>query len=125
MLARSWFHALISLLLISSLVSVAKAQTTFGSLEGTVTDENEGRVPGVSITVTNTETSISRVAVTDDRGFYRVSNLPVGIYDVRAKFQGFAPVVESGVPLRINQTGKVDFVLKVSNLEETITIEGN
>ncbi len=99
MSARSWFPKLISLLLISTLVSLAKAQTTFASLEGTVTDQSEGRVPGVSITVTNTETNISRAAMTDDRGFYRVSNLPVGIYDVRAEFHGFAPVVESGVSL--------------------------
>src|SRR5262249_12006721 len=102
----------------------AKAQTTFASLEGTITDQSEGQVQGVSITVTNRETNISRAAVTDDRGFYRASNLPVGIYDVRAEFPGFAPIVQSGVVLEINQTGKVNFALKVSNVEEAIIVEG-
>src|SRR5262252_8531442 len=91
------------LLLIPSGVSLAIAQSTFASLEGTVVDQTEGRVSGVSITIQNLETNISRVTPTDNRGFYRALNLSVGTYRVTAQMAGFATEVEREVSLEINQ----------------------
>jgi len=112
-----------SLLLIFLSVALATAQTTFGSLEGVVVDQSDARVSGASITVINLETNIARMVITDDRGFYRVPNLAVGIYTVKAQRSGFATAAENVVPLEINQTRVVNLLLKVSGPEETIAVQ--
>src|SRR5262244_24635 len=123
MSARShclWLLTLVAFTL-SLLPVPAAAQTTFGSLEGSVFDQSEARVPGAVITITNLQTNIRRIVISDDRGFYRAPNLPVGTYSIKAQLAGFA-TVEVETRLDINQTGVVNLFLKVSGTEETITV---
>ena len=99
----------------------ATAQTTFGSVEGSVIDQSEARVPGAVITITNLQTNLRRIVISADRGFYRAPNLPVGTYRIKAQMAGFA-TVEAETRLDINQTGVVNLFLKVAGPEEIITV---
>ena len=59
------------------------AQTTGAVLQGTVSDEQGGVLPGANITVVNVETGWSRESVADARGWYRAAALPPGRYEIR------------------------------------------
>ena len=54
------------------------------TLNGTVTDSTGGVLPGVTITATHTATGNTFVAVTDERGGYRIP-LRVGMFKVDAE----------------------------------------
>jgi hypothetical protein len=55
---------------------------------------------------------------------YRLSALPVGIYDVTAELQGFTTVSKQGVEVNVAQIQNVDFPLKVAQLAETVNVTG-
>ena len=65
-----------------------------------------------------------RSTVTDDRGEYRLSELRPGMYTVTFSLAGFSTLKRDGLELRTNFTAQVDVELKVSQLEETITVTG-
>src|SRR5918996_6043836 len=61
----------------------AWAQGT-AQLSGTVRDESGAVLPGVTVTVTQTDTGLIRTTVTDETGGYRLTNLPIGPYQLEA-----------------------------------------
>ena len=63
------------------------AQQTTGKIEGTVSDQAGAPVANAQVFVVGT----SFGAVTNDKGYYFVNNVPVGTYSLRAQFIGFAP----------------------------------
>jgi hypothetical protein len=65
------------------------AQNITGRISGTVKDSSGGVIPGVSVTVANEGTNITRSAVTDEQGFYVMTSLPVGNYSVGVEQPGF------------------------------------
>ena len=101
------------------------AQSTTGSFQGTVKDEQGAVVPGATVTVRNVDTNARRVAVTDSQGRWRVPNLPVGNYEVSLDLVGFAGVVRSGLTLALNQDAVVDLSLWAATVTETITVEAD
>src|ERR1043166_5427300 len=58
------------------------AQLSSGRISGTVTDTSGAVIPGASITVTNQATELSWKVTSDSKGFYMVTNLPSGAYNV-------------------------------------------
>ena len=80
------------LALILALPVMARAQSLAagGAIEGTVTDESGGVLPGVNVTIRNMGTGIVRETQTDAKGVYRAPLLPVGTYEVTAALTGFA-----------------------------------
>jgi hypothetical protein len=117
------FHlALVAAVLL--IASSASAQQDAGIL-GIVTDESGAILPGVTVTVTGPALQVPSVAaVTDSRGEYRMTPLPIGTYTVEYALQGFAAVKREGIRLTVGFTAKVDVQLKVGSLEETITVSG-
>jgi hypothetical protein len=104
--------------------AAASAQTTGATLLGTVADEQGAVLPGVTITVVNTETGRNRVAVTNERGYYRVGALPPGKYEMKVEMSGFSREVRSGMTLTIGQEATVNVTLKLSSVQETVTVTG-
>jgi carboxypeptidase family protein/TonB-dependent receptor-like protein len=104
--------------------ALAAAQGTTGSISGTVADESKSVLPGVTITVTNVDTGLERVQVSDTDGRYRVLNLPPGTYSVKAELQGFAPVLRSDIVVAIGKDVLANVELKVKGLTEQITVTG-
>src|SRR5436309_1766039 len=98
---------------------VAFAQTV-AQLGGTVLDESGGALPGVDVSVTQTDTGFTRAAVTDSRGEFSIPSLPVGPYKLSAKLSGFSTFEQSGIVLRVGETRSVNPVLKLGNISETI-----
>jgi hypothetical protein len=100
----------------------AGAQVISGTVEGRVKDAQGGVLPGVTITITNTDTRATSVATTTSDGLYRVPFLSPGTYDVRAELSGFRTETRTGAVVRVNESAVVDFDLTVAAVSETITV---
>ena len=64
------------------------AQAT-AQISGTARDQSGAVLPGVEVTVTQTETGIIRNTVTNETGSYVLPNLALGPYRVEASLPGF------------------------------------
>jgi hypothetical protein len=118
---RFWVVAV----LLSS-ASPAFSQTAAqANIIGVVTDESGAVLPGVGVTATSASLQVGTVsAVTDGNGEYRLSNLPLGIYEVSYALDGFQAVKRSGVRLTAGFTAQLDIPLKLGSLNEAITVSG-
>ena len=95
------------------------------SIIGTVTDDTGGAMPGVTITATSPSLQVPSVtAVTDERGEYRITPLPIGLYSLDYELSGFSTVKRDAVRLTVGFTARIDVALKVGGLEESITVSG-
>ena len=118
-LLRIWSISAAVLLLTSVLVW---AQAT-AQLAGTVRDDSGGVLPGVTVTATQTDTGLTRTAVTDGTGTYAMVNLPTGPYQLEVSLQGFRTYVQTGIVLQVGATPTINAVLGLGALEETVTVE--
>jgi hypothetical protein len=109
-----------SIVLLTS--ALAWAQAT-AALNGRVTDESGAVLPGVTVTVTQTDTGFMRTAVTEGDGVYALPNLPTGPYRLEVALQGFKTYVQTGIVLQVGATPTINAVLGVGNLEETVAVE--
>src|SRR5207245_3975211 len=83
------------ILLLSFTTAWAQAVST-AQINGTVKDQGGLALPGVTITVTQTATGLTRTAVTDPTGSYVLQNLPIGPYQLEAPLQGFRTYQQNG-----------------------------
>jgi hypothetical protein len=112
-----------ALLVLLACVSAAAQQTT-GNVAGRVVDQQSAAVPGVTVTAKSPSTGFIRSEVTDVEGVYRLTALPVGVYEVTAELQGFATVSKKDVIVDVSTTVSIDFSLRVAALAETINVTG-
>ncbi len=111
----------IALLLLAA--PAAHAQKTTGDITGTVSDSTNALLPGATITAVCADTNLTRTAISDSSGGFRIAELPVCTYRVTAELQGFKSVSRE-TPLNANAVAKVDFKLEVGAMSETVTVEG-
>ena len=100
------------------------AQTTTGSIVGTVTDRTGAVVPVAAVSVTNTDTGISTKTLTDSSGNYVVTPLPVGHYSVTVEAKGFKKSVNGGITLNLQDRIGVNVVLELGQVTETVEVAG-
>jgi hypothetical protein len=99
----------------------ALAQVARANVGGVVTDQTGARLPGVTVTVTNSANGTSQVLVTGVEGHYRAVALQPAPYEIVAELAGFAPVRRS-LTLTVGADATVDFQLTVATLQETVTV---
>lgn len=98
------------------------AQSTTGEIAGTVTDPTGAAVPGVGITFTNENTGEVKVVESGATGDYLATQLQVGTYQASVQSEGFRTVERPGIALSALQSLRVDFVLELGQVTETVTI---
>jgi hypothetical protein len=111
------------LLLFTAAFASAQAVST-AQINGGVKDSGGLALPGVTVTMTQTETGLVRSVVTSDTGAYIITNLPVGPYRLEASLQGFRTYAQTGIVLQVNANPTLNVTLQVGALAETITVEG-
>ena len=77
------------------------AQESFGRILGTVTDSSGAVMPGVNVSVTDTERGVTRALVTDAAGAYDAPNLTPGTYRVRVEAPGFKVLERQSIALGV------------------------
>src|SRR6266436_3031051 len=99
-----------------------RAQITSSTMYGQVTDATGAAVPGAQVSVSNTDTNLTRALETNSAGEYRIELLPVGSYRVEITKAGFKKVVLAGVVLQINVPARVDAMMQLWNVSKSITV---
>ena len=121
---KNIFLSLTLVLLLSGTMPALMAQSSAGTISGTVTDTTGGVLPGVEVRITKVDTGQTRLAITGDEGRYSAPQLAVGIYEVRAELAGFQTSVQPGVQLQIGQEALVNLTLEIGSISEEVIVSG-
>lgn len=113
---------LILALLVVMIPIAATAQVDKGIIEVAAVDDSGAVIPGVTVTLRDPATGASSFAVTGANGIARFAGLAPGSWSMKAELEGFAPVEQAGIVLRVGQTNKLSVVLK-PQASEAITVE--
>ena len=74
-----------------NLPSLLQAQGLTGQITGTVTDSSDARLPGVTVTIRNVGTGLTRETQTGSDGVFIFPDLLAGTFDLSVSLQGFKP----------------------------------
>ena len=123
-LTRFTLKAALALAIVAALIAPlpASAQTLYGSITGTVTDQQGAPIPGAAVMATNTGTGLKVEAVTDTSGAYTFRNLLPGVYDLNASLEGFRALNQTGLRVSAGNPVRVDLKLEVGTLAETVNV---
>lgn len=103
---------------------MAAAQLRQAELSGTVTDESGGVLPGVTLTATHVATQQTRTTVSDASGRFLFAALPVGVYEIRAELDSFAPTIVRDYRLQVGDSARLEVRMQLRTLEESVTVSG-
>ncbi len=98
------------------------AQVLYGSLVGNITDPSGAVVPGASVSITHQETGHVREALSNDAGHYTFPAIQTGTYEIKVSKEGFRTLTRSGVRVTLNVVNRIDVVLEVGAVTETLTV---
>jgi len=111
------------LLLIAATSAIA--QSTFGSILGTVHDSSGAVVEGAQVTLVNAGTSSSRILVSDSTGSFGFKNIDVGSYTLTVGATGFEKESLPEIELTARETRRLDVVLKPGSENQTVMVLDN
>src|SRR5271170_2633858 len=125
MLAMRLFRFVLGLCLLTSVASLSFAQNTNATdIRGTATDASGAVLPGVTVTVLNNDTGVSRVFVTNSDGLYDTNSILPGTYTVTFTKDGFQKLVKNSIVLQVGLS-TVDGAMKVGSVTEEIVVTSN
>ena len=99
------------------------SQTTAG-LTGALTDSSGAVMPGVKVTLVNTETGAQREVTTNDSGIYGFTALQPGLYKLTFQQTGFAQETREGIRLEVNQVVRADVSMRPGAIAENVEVTG-
>src|SRR5258706_14041920 len=102
--------------------SATADDTSKGAISGSVVDSTGAVVPGATVTISGPIGD--RVAVTDSKGNYTVSNLIPGKYAVKATLTGFKTASASDVTVYVGKDVSVKLTLNTGDISETVEVVG-
>jgi hypothetical protein len=94
-------------------------------VSGAVKDQTGAVLPGVEVTMTQTETGLKRTTVTDETGSYSLPSLPVGPYRLEASLPGFRLYAQTGIVLQVNSNPAINIVLQVGQVSDEVEVQAN
>ena len=103
----------------------AGAQQATAQLLGSVKDTTGAVVPGVTVTLRNAQTNVSRSTTSDKDGAYLFTLVAIGTYEVTAEHSGFRKFLQKGITLDVNQNGRLDVTLQVGRGTEVVEVTAN
>src|SRR5712691_9487311 len=114
------------LALVLTMAGTAPAQNiTSSSIDGVVTDDTGGALPGVTVTITSPALQVPQIVqTTDNQGHYRFIDLPRGTYQLRFELQGFDPLVRQGLTVNAGFAARINVSMKIGSVQETVTVSG-
>src|SRR3954465_9911502 len=90
------------------LCSAAYAQTSAGSLGGTITDPNGASIPDARVVATNATTGAKQEVLSTDAGLYLFPVLPVSMYSITVEKPGFKRLHRQNIEIRVAQRLDMD-----------------
>ena len=111
-------------LLFVCLCTLVTAQTPIGTLEGQVTDPAGALVSNAEVSVHNSQTGLTRTVHSSHQGTYHFSDLPIGLYLLEVKTQGFAPYSATSIRLDIGQVVSWPVQLQIASEHSVVNVSG-
>src|SRR3954469_4615463 len=119
----SWAHRLaVAACVLAVQEGASAAQRQTAGLEGTVQDATGAAVANAAVTIRDADTNLTRTTQTDSFGTFRLSDLPIGTYEVRVSSSGFTRNRHAGVTLAIGQTARMLIVLRPAGVVEEVSV---
>jgi hypothetical protein len=113
---------LVIVVLCAAYAELGSAQTSRGTVTGTVKDPNGAVIPGATVSLTNVATNVSRETMTTDEGIYRFDAVDLGTYNLSFTAAGFGKIDRTDLNVLANQTAVVDVDLRVGGVEASISV---
>jgi hypothetical protein len=122
---KSIFTVFVSVLLASAMTCGEVWAQATAQITGAVRDQSGAVLPGVEVTAIQTDTGISRNAITNETGSYVLPNLSVGPYRFEATLPGFRTFVQTGIVLQVNSNPVINVVLELGQVTEQVEVQAN
>src|SRR2546423_7780114 len=107
-----------SLALFSAVVLFGQMAT----VTGVVTDSAQAVMPAVAITIRNIETNIARTIQSNHEGYFTITNLPPGKYELVAGKEGFRTYRETAIVLEVGQEMRIPVMLTVGAVSDSVSV---
>src|SRR5436853_3148650 len=102
--------------------ALAQADSTTADLGGFVRDPAGAVVPGATVTARNPATNDVHTAVSNGEGFYQLTKLPPGAYEVSVEAKNFKKANIPSVTLTVGQAADLDVPLEVGTINDVVTV---
>src|SRR5258708_4233798 len=89
---------------------------------GTVRDPTGSVIVKASVVLRNVDNNQAYKTTSNSTGFYILTSVPPGNYELTAEFQGFAKYSQTGIVMRVAQTATIDVSLKVAGSTQEVTV---
>lgn len=122
-LSRSLWVTLVCLTSVLFLVPRAQGQAAYGTIIGTVTDPSEAAVPGAKVTATDKNKGTSSSTTTNASGYYTITNLTPGNYQLTVEVKGFKTFIQDNLPVIVGTSTALNITLQVGAVGETVTVD--
>jgi hypothetical protein len=119
---KKFIYTFIFIFLIFSASGSLRAQTTNGSIEGSVTDQSGGAVAGASVTARNMDTGLTQATTTTQAGIYSLPNLPPGRYSVTVEAPNLKKFAQEGVTVTTGTAISLNIPMQLGAVSESVTV---
>ncbi len=100
-----------------------QAQQSTADVIGTVTDASGGVLPGATVTLTNTDTNISRTTETTGSGDYTFTLVQVGTYSIKVEAKGFKTFLAPSLAVASGDRARVDAPMEVGDVTQSVEVQ--
>ncbi len=116
-----WTRIALTLALVLGGPALLLGQVT-SAIQGQVTDASGAAVAGAAVKATNEDTGVVRAASTAGDGYYRISDLLAGRYQIRVELPGFKTFVRGDLNLTAEAVVGLNIALEVGEITESVTV---
>src|SRR5437879_9141794 len=100
----------------------AHAQSTYGTIVGSVVDSSGAAITDANVTLTNLGTSEKRTQSSGSDGLFTFVNLFPGQYRIDVEKQGFKHLTRSPITVEVQQTSRVEATLQVGEVSQVVEV---
>jgi hypothetical protein len=119
-LKRAW--TTLAAIAVFAIALTMHAQSTSGTIYGTVTDPSGAAIPGCTVKAVDTATGVAQTTVTNESGDYTFSTVNPGDYSVSTTGTGFKTQTQTGIRVAANENIHVGFKLPIGNATEVVSV---
>jgi hypothetical protein len=120
-MSRKTFGGTLALIFVWALALPANAQLQRGTIYGTLTDNTNGVLPGVTVTLTSDRTAPQTV-VSGTRGEFRFAEIDPGSYTITATLQGFATYTRKNITVTAGASVSLPIQMVLPTVEQQVTV---